>query len=144
MYCSNCGEKVYENAVVCVHCGCAINRPLHNQRNINNTNNTNGKSCGKGIASMVLGIIGILFSFIYFINLIGIIDGIFYGGQPIGYKLGVGIGSILLPLIFFSISLPLTLVERQNNKNGFNTAGLILDCIIGAFMAIMFFLAIVS
>ncbi len=24
-YCSNCGKEVNENAVVCVHCGCAIN-----------------------------------------------------------------------------------------------------------------------
>lgn len=27
MYCSNCGAYVNDNAVVCVRCGCAINRP---------------------------------------------------------------------------------------------------------------------
>lgn len=27
MYCSNCGAEVNDNAVVCVKCGCAVNRP---------------------------------------------------------------------------------------------------------------------
>ena len=27
MYCSNCGAQVNDNAVVCVKCGCAVNRP---------------------------------------------------------------------------------------------------------------------
>ena len=29
MFCSNCGAEVNENAVVCVKCGCAVNRPAH-------------------------------------------------------------------------------------------------------------------
>jgi len=27
MFCSNCGAEVNDNAVVCVKCGCAVNRP---------------------------------------------------------------------------------------------------------------------
>ncbi|MBO7164895.1 MAG: TM2 domain-containing protein [Muribaculaceae bacterium] len=27
MFCSNCGAEVNDNAVVCVRCGCAVNRP---------------------------------------------------------------------------------------------------------------------
>lgn len=27
MYCSNCGAEINDNAVVCVKCGCAVNRP---------------------------------------------------------------------------------------------------------------------
>ena len=27
MFCSNCGAEVNENAVVCVKCGCAVNKP---------------------------------------------------------------------------------------------------------------------
>lgn len=28
MYCSNCGAEINDNAVVCVKCGCAVNRPV--------------------------------------------------------------------------------------------------------------------
>ncbi len=24
MYCSNCGNEIHDNAVVCIHCGCAV------------------------------------------------------------------------------------------------------------------------
>ena len=27
MFCSNCGAEVNDNAVVCVKCGCAVNKP---------------------------------------------------------------------------------------------------------------------
>ena len=27
MYCSNCGAEINDNAVVCVKCGCAVNKP---------------------------------------------------------------------------------------------------------------------
>ena len=27
MYCSNCGAEINDKAVVCVKCGCAVNRP---------------------------------------------------------------------------------------------------------------------
>ena len=26
MYCKNCGKEVSDNAVVCIHCGCAIDK----------------------------------------------------------------------------------------------------------------------
>ncbi len=28
MYCSNCGAEINDNAVVCVKCGCAVNKPI--------------------------------------------------------------------------------------------------------------------
>lgn len=36
MYCSNCGAEVNDNAVVCIKCGCAINK--NNGNNINTSN----------------------------------------------------------------------------------------------------------
>lgn len=27
MYCSNCGAEINDNAVVCIKCGCAVNKP---------------------------------------------------------------------------------------------------------------------
>ena len=31
MYCSNCGAEINDNAVVCVKCGCAVNKPEQKQ-----------------------------------------------------------------------------------------------------------------
>jgi TM2 domain-containing membrane protein YozV len=30
MYCSNCGAEINDKAVVCIRCGCAVNRPQTN------------------------------------------------------------------------------------------------------------------
>lgn len=30
MYCSNCGKEIHDNAVICIHCGCAVNKPKAN------------------------------------------------------------------------------------------------------------------
>ena len=55
MYCSNCGQKVDDNAVVCVNCGCAINKPA-------NTKKEHGESKALlgVIAALFLGLIGLL------------------------------------------------------------------------------------
>lgn len=29
MFCSNCGTEINDNAVVCIKCGCAVNRPTN-------------------------------------------------------------------------------------------------------------------
>lgn len=49
MYCSGCGKKIKDNAVICVHCGCPTNN--FNQTNkpnepiiINNNNNNNNNN----------------------------------------------------------------------------------------------------
>jgi len=58
MYCSNCGQKVDDNAVICINCGCAINRPT----NTNNTKKEYGESKALlgVIAALFLGLIGLL------------------------------------------------------------------------------------
>lgn len=71
-YCSNCGNEVDENAVVCIHCGCAI-KPEENNDAV--TNKPNPKT------GLVLGILGIVFAWLFAIvghalSIIGIIVGI--------------------------------------------------------------------
>ena len=63
-YCSNCGAEVNENAAVCVKCGCALktNDALANQQ-------TRAQSSK---ASMVLGIIAIIFGAIAFLLVIAV------------------------------------------------------------------------
>lgn len=71
-YCVHCGKEVIENAVVCIHCGCAISA--------NNTPSaTEHKK--KAQASSILGVIGIVFAWVFALvghitSIIGIILGI--------------------------------------------------------------------
>ncbi|MGN1051034.1 MAG: zinc-ribbon domain-containing protein [Acutalibacteraceae bacterium] len=75
-FCTHCGNEVNENAVVCVKCGCAIEHT--NTKNIISTIAENAK---KTQISFTLGIIGILFAWIFALvghiaSIIGIIIGI--------------------------------------------------------------------
>lgn len=126
MYCSNCGKEVDKNAVICIHCGCALN---------NNTHVKKGNGHGKGIASMVLGIIGIFFSLAAFGNL----DDLSYVlYDDAGYKFGYALGTILIQTILAIIAICLSVSERKTEKNGFNTAGFWLSIAIFALDAIQF------
>ncbi len=66
MYCKNCGGEINDNAVVCIHCGCAVNEPTHTAAPVQ-TPKTN-----------VLAIVGFVLSF--FVPLAGLIC------SAIGYK----------------------------------------------------------
>ena len=63
MYCKNCGNEINPNAVVCIHCGCAVEQ----QKPATEAQKTN-----------VLGIIGFVLAFI--VPLAGLIC------SSIGYK----------------------------------------------------------
>ena len=61
MYCRHCGQEVNDNAVVCIHCGCAIQEK--------NSLSTNGiTECGNKST------LGLLFAL--FLGLVGLIIGI--------------------------------------------------------------------
>lgn len=69
-YCSNCGNEVDENAVICVKCGSEIKKD-------NNSNVTTATPK----ASLILGILGIVFAWLFAIighalSIVGIIIGI--------------------------------------------------------------------
>lgn len=121
MYCSNCGNKVDEKAVVCVKCGVLINNKINVIKNENKQNN------GRGIASTILGIIAVYISLTAF-RVMPDVDSIIssYNEEEVFF---FAIGIVLLQTIFAIISLLLALFERKNNKNGFNTCGFILSII---------------
>lgn len=66
MYCKNCGNEINERAIVCLHCGCAVEQPKPQQQTVE-PQKTN-----------VLGIIGFVLAFL--VPLAGLICSI------IGYK----------------------------------------------------------
>lgn len=112
MYCTNCGKKVDEKAVVCVGCGCAIKNNIYSSKN----------KKGKGIASMVLGIISVFYSLVAFTLVSNLDVALYYydGAEQLGYAIGL----VLIQSVLATIGICLAVAERKNNKNGFNTSGL--------------------
>lgn len=94
MYCKNCGNEINENAVVCIHCGCATEQQNQIQTKVSQKNN-------------VIAIVGFVLSF--FIALAGLICSI------IGYKNadrdynGNGKGFALAGTIISAVSLAIEL-----------------------------------
>lgn len=76
-YCSHCGSEVNENAVVCINCGCAIPKGqvfVYEQ-------NLTSKADKKTSVSLILGIVGIVFAWLFalvghILSIIGIVMGI--------------------------------------------------------------------
>jgi hypothetical protein len=111
MYCYNCGKKIDEKAVICVHCGV-------------NTINVyiKKKPKGKSVAGFVLGIIGVFYSFFMFI---GFLAQFLEGTSDFAVN-------IICTIFIYSITIPglcLLLIARKKEKNGLNTTGFILSLI---------------
>lgn len=129
MYCQNCGKEIDPKAVICVHCGVQTN---------NATSIAKPTGRGKGIASMILGIIGIIFCLSAFSSIDSVeykLDMALYNGSQ---RLGFAIGFVLIQSIFAIIGVCLAASERKKFKNGFNASGLWLSIIGFACIAIQF------
>ncbi len=126
MYCSNCGEKVDEKAVICVHCGCELKK-------------RSGRN-GKGIASMVLGIIGLFYALCAFINIVDL--GSYLDYANFSYQIGFAIGYVLIQSVLSVIGFILAMVERKTKKTGFNTAGFWLTLVTFVIIAIQFIIVV--
>lgn len=124
MFCSNCGKEVNENAVICLNCGAAIK------------NNKSGNKKGKGIASMVLGILGVFFALCAIAALDEISDVLYYYSNA--ERFGYSIGYVLIQSVFAIVGISLACSERKDNKNGFNTSGLWLAIVTFVLIAITF------
>lgn len=87
-YCSNCGNEIDENAVICVKCGCAVTKAESTAP----TNTATPK------AATILGILGIVFAWL--IALVGhvlSIVGIFVGVKE--YKTAGKTSGLILSII---------------------------------------------
>lgn len=124
MYCCHCGKKVDQQAVICPHCGCELKK----------------RGNGLGIASMVLGIIGLCYALGAFFNITSL--GSYLDYQTFAYQFGFAIGYVLVQSVLSIIALCLSLAERSRRKTGFNTAGfwlalLALFCVVIQFISVI-------
>lgn len=126
MYCSNCGKKVDEKAVICVNCGCELKK------------RSNGN--GRGIASLILGIIGLFYALCAFLNISSI--GTYLDYQPFSYQVGFAIGYVLVQSVLSIVGFCLAISERSKKKTGFNTAGFWLTIVTFVFVAIQFIIVV--
>ena len=126
MYCSKCGKKLEDDAVFCSGCGFKIGEIHVN----NSTGNDNVPSKGKSVASLVLGIVGLLLGLLYLAASLEI-DPTYVSqiSESFAFKLGYAIGSVLLPGICAIIGMCLAVSAKKQQKNGLNTAGFILTLI---------------
>lgn len=120
-FCSNCGEKLNENAVFCVKCGVATNSVI--------TPEVKPKQTGKGlgIASMVLGIIATfesICSLFIFVCLIAA------GEYFLAYeKMIFGFIFLMVPVTLLVIGGALGIASVCKIKNGITLTGLILNSV---------------
>lgn len=115
MYCRNCGKELDDNIKFCPECG-ASTGDYEIKKEQENMNYDRPKK-GKGIASMVLGIIAVYFGFSI------LASATYY--EDFGFAFATGY--VLIPAVLSIISNCLGVSERKNNKNGFNLAGLVLS-----------------
>lgn len=145
MYCRNCGKELNVNEKFCSECGTSTGSAenlgvqenktsqenMVSQENLNFQGNPNyaNSSKGKGIASMVLGILAIYFG-------LSVVSGAsYYEGSGFFFAFGY----VLIPLALAIVSNCLGAKERKFNKNGFNLTGLILSYITYGLSFITFF-----
>ncbi len=127
-YCSNCGAEVNENAAVCVKCGFALK-----SNEVSSTGNVQQQSSN---ASMILGILAVVFGAIAFLLVIAVQSYLTttYDGRIQrlatnfeSTRLGLMILFVTVPGILAVIGFILGLTNKV--KGGAKTAGIVLNAI---------------
>lgn len=127
-YCSNCGAEVNENAAVCVKCGFALKT-----NEVSSTGNVQQQSSN---ASMILGILAVVFGAIAFLLVIAVQSYLTttYDGRIQrlatnfeSTRLGLMILFLPVPGILAVIGFILGLTNKV--KGGAKTAGIVLNAI---------------
>ncbi|MBE6157825.1 MAG: zinc ribbon domain-containing protein [Firmicutes bacterium] len=126
MFCSQCGKKLDEGAVFCSGCGYKLGDiPVNNT-----TTSTSTPGKGKSVASLVLGIFGVLLGLLYLIACLEIEQSsLVQISESYAFRFGYALGSVLLPIICAIIGVCLSASARKQKKTGLNTAGLVLSII---------------
>ena len=120
-YCSNCGKQLKEGADICLHCGVLVNKT-----SVPVTNKNSGK--GSSIAGMVLGIVACVWAFFALVgmeNLPHELKYLYSTAQYVGYAVGYTLFSFAPSIV--GLCLSVSSIKKQ--KNGKNTAGLVLNII---------------
>lgn len=109
MYCSNCGNKVDDNAYVCVNCGVILKKRENVKRNKKQNSNV------FGMFSLIFSVVAVLSSFSLF----------FYDISSVGMytkayeRIIYGIGFTSISIFLTILSLIFALIKKSNlNKTG--------------------------
>lgn len=115
MYCSNCGNKVDDNAYVCVNCGVILKKRENVKRNKKQNSNV------FGMFSLIFSVVAVLSSFSLF----------FYDISSVGMytkayeRVIYGIGFTSISIFLTILSLIFALIKKSN----LNRIGLVLTLI---------------
>lgn len=109
MYCSNCGNKVDDNAYICVNCGVILKKRENVKRNKKQNSNV------FGMFSLIFSVVAVLSSFSLF----------FYDISSVGMytkayeRIIYGIGFTSISIFLTILSLIFALIKKSNlNKTG--------------------------
>jgi len=136
MYCSNCGNKVYENAYVCVKCGVILNKE-NNNANSTFVKRKKSKSNSFGITSIVFSALALFFCVNCLstdISEVGMYTEMFD-------RILYAIGFTFFSTVFMIVSLILALVDKKKvyNKIGLGLSLFSLFLIITEFVVIIIY-----
>ena len=105
MYCSSCGNKVDENAYVCVHCGVVLKKRSNNIKYNNNV--------VFNIFSVIISIIAMISSLsLFFIDISDV--GMY---TKISERIFYGIGFTSISISLTVLSLIFALINKKNKVN---------------------------
>ena len=112
-FCSDCGKDINEGSSFCQACG-------------SSTNGTVKRKQGKGIASLILGILGLLYALLVVLGTTSTdldLSEMLLEYTTTGEVIAFGIGFILVQSILAITGLLLALSERKAFKSGINATG---------------------
>ena len=115
MFCMNCGNKLEENAYVCVNCGVLVKK-RGVSINVKKKNDTKVL----GVISSILGCLSLFLSFMLFfydISSVGMYTEVY---ERIFYALDYSLSAILMAMVTFIFSL-------ISKKNTYSNVGLLLS-----------------
>ncbi len=121
-YCPNCGKELNENADVCLNCG----KLLTNNKRINK------QKKGFSIASMVLGIISVLWTISMLLSLEQGIETLkveLYYNEEFIFFIFYFIGYTMFSLTPAILALIFGIKNNKENKNGMAISGIIMSVI---------------
>lgn len=134
-FCSNCGKEIKEGAEVCLNCGVLLNKP-----SISVKNKVPGR--GSAVAGMVLGIVACVWAFFALVSMENLpydLKYLYSTAQYVGYAIGYTLFSFAPSIV--GLCLSVSSIKKQ--KNGKNTAGLVLN-IIALLISIILIITILS
>lgn len=135
MFCINCGNKLEENACVCLNCGVLVKKRSESkvikQRKKNSTNNK-----VLGIISIVFGSLALIFSLMLYFHDISSVGMYTEIGERVLFVLDYAITALLMS----SITLVLSFVSKINN---YTKISLLLSLLSFFFIIIEFIVVII-